>query len=104
MKDHADKAVTAALEQLHHLKSLNAELKANPEFSKVVAMAEAKGMPIIDIGIGINTGVAIVGEMGTSSRSDYTVIGDPINLGSRLNHCANTTTHISPSPTLPKLN
>ena len=84
MKDHADKAVSAALEQLHHLKALNAELKANPEFSKVVAMAEEKGTPIIDIGIGINTGVAIVGEMGTSSRSDYTVIGDPINLGSRL--------------------
>jgi len=84
IKNHADKAVSAALEQLHHLKALNAELKANPEFSKVVAMAEAKGVPIIDIGIGINTGVAIVGEMGTSSRSDYTVIGDPINLGSRL--------------------
>lgn len=84
IKDHADKAITAALEQLHHLKTLNAELRANPEFSKVVAMSEAKGTPIIDIGIGINTGVAIVGEMGTSNRSDYTVIGDAINLGSRL--------------------
>lgn len=84
MKDHADKAVTAALQQLHHLKSLNAELKANPEFAKIASMSEAKAMPIIDIGIGINTGVAIVGEMGTSNRSDYTVIGDAINLGSRL--------------------
>ncbi|WP_263832459.1 CHASE2 domain-containing protein [Sulfurospirillum oryzae] len=84
IEDHADKAVTAALQQLHHLKTLNAALKDNPEFDKVTAMAEEKGIPIIDIGIGINTGVAIVGEMGTSSRSDYTVIGDPINLGSRL--------------------
>ncbi|MBP1681958.1 MAG: putative adenylate cyclase [Proteobacteria bacterium] len=84
MKDHADKAVTAALQQLHHLKSLNAELKATPEFAKIASMSEAKAMPIIDIGIGINTGVAIVGEMGTSNRSDYTVIGDAINLGSRL--------------------
>jgi len=84
IKDHADKAVTAALQQLHHLKSLNAELKANPEFANIASMAEQKGKPIIDIGIGINTGVAIVGEMGTTNRSDYTVIGDPINLGSRL--------------------
>ena len=84
MKDHADKAVTAALQQLHHLKTLNASIAANPEFATITAMANQKNSPIIDIGIGINTGVAIVGEMGTSSRSDYTVIGDPINLGSRL--------------------
>jgi len=84
MEDHADKAVHAALEQLHHLASLNAKLKANPEFAPIALMAESQKMPIIDIGIGINTGVAIVGEMGTSSRSDYTVIGDAINLGSRL--------------------
>jgi len=84
MEDHADHALNAALQQLHHLRSLNATLKANPEFARIATMAEAKGTPIIDIGIGINTGVAIVGEMGTSSRSDYTVIGDPINLGSRL--------------------
>ena len=84
MEDHADKAVGAALEQLHHLASLNAKLKANPEFTPIALMAEAQKIPIIDVGIGINTGVAIVGEMGTSSRSDYTVIGDAINLGSRL--------------------
>ncbi|ARU50117.1 Adenylate cyclase 1 [Sulfurospirillum diekertiae] len=82
--NHADKAVTAALQQLHHLKALNATIRTNPEFETITAMADQKGVPIIDIGIGINTGVAIVGEMGTSNRSDYTVIGDPINLGSRL--------------------
>ena len=84
VEDHADKAVCAALEQLHSLASLNAKLQADPEFSNIAAMANEKAMPIIDIGIGINTGIAIVGEMGTTSRSDYTVIGDPINLGSRL--------------------
>ena len=84
VKDHADKAVYAALAQLHHLKVLNASIKKNPEFINVVTMSEQKGAPIIDIGIGINSGLAIVGEMGSSGRSDYTVIGDPINLGSRL--------------------
>lgn len=84
VEDHADKAVCAALEQLHRLKSLNAMIQKNPEFENVVKMSTKNGVPIIDIGIGINTGVAIVGEMGSSGRSDYTVIGDPINLGSRL--------------------
>lgn len=82
--NHADQAVIASLQQLHALKKLNASLRTNPEFSNVVAMSDKKGVPIIDIGIGLNTGVAIVGEMGSSGRSDYTVIGDPINLGSRL--------------------
>lgn len=84
VQDHADKAVSATLEQLHRLKSLNESIRINPEFINAVAMADKKGVPIIDIGIGLNTGVAIVGEMGSSGRSDYTVIGDPINLGARL--------------------
>lgn len=84
VQDHADKAVSASLEQLHRLKDLNTSIRQNPEFESVVSMADKKGVPIIDIGIGLNTGVAIVGEMGSSGRSDYTVIGDPINLGSRL--------------------
>lgn len=82
--NHADKAIISALEQLHYLPTLNAKLKENPEFSTIAAMAEEKAMPIIDIGIGINTGIAVVGEMGTENRSDYTVIGDTINLGSRI--------------------
>ena len=84
VENHADQAVIASLQQLHALKKLNASLRENPEFNNVVSMSDKKGVPIIDIGIGLNTGVAIVGEMGSSGRSDYTVIGDPINLGSRL--------------------
>jgi adenylate cyclase len=84
IENHADKALKAALEQLRHLKALNASLQSNPEFATIAAMSEANAKPIIDIGIGINTGLAIVGEMGTLTRSDYTVIGDAINLGSRL--------------------
>ncbi len=69
--DHADKAVEASLEQINSLSKLNKELKK-------------ENLPSIDIGIGLNTGIAIVGEMGSKGRSDYTVIGDSINLGARL--------------------
>ena len=82
--DHADRAAVATLEQLHALDDLNARLREDPRFENVVNMSDEHGVPIIDIGIGLNTGVAIAGEMGSSQRSDYTVIGDPINLGARL--------------------
>lgn len=71
VKNHQDKAVKASLEQIKYLKVLNEKLLLGNK-------------PIIDIGIGLNCGVAVVGEMGSSGRSDYTVIGDPINLGARL--------------------
>lgn len=69
--NHADKAVKASLEQIAHLSELNDYLSKNSK-------------PLIDIGIGLNTGPAVVGEMGSTGRSDYTVIGDAINLGARL--------------------
>lgn len=68
---HADKAVQASLEQIASLTALNEKL-----------MLDKK--PLIDIGIGLNTGHAVIGEMGSIGRSDYTVIGDAINLGARL--------------------
>jgi len=71
VENHQDKSLKASLEQLEHLKVLNKKL-----------IKENK--PLIDIGIGLNCGIAVVGEMGSSGRSDYTVIGDPINLGARL--------------------
>jgi adenylate cyclase len=71
VEDHADKALIATINQLRAIVPLNEKLKA-------------EGKPLIDIGIGLNTGIATVGEMGSTGRSDYTVIGDPINLGARL--------------------
>ena len=71
VENHADRAVSAALRQMEALAVLN------------VRIAQ-KNQPFIDIGIGIHTGDAIVGEMGSQGRSDYTVIGDSINLGSRI--------------------
>jgi adenylate cyclase len=84
VENHADRAVKASLRQLHKLKSLNEELREDPEFQNVTEMADNNHIPIVDIGIGLNSGIAIVGEMGSKMRSDYTVIGDTINLGSRL--------------------
>ena len=70
IENHADMALQSAIEQIKELEKLNVYLKE-------------QNLPRIDIGIGINTGFAVVGEMGSSGRSDYTVIGDSVNLASR---------------------
>lgn len=69
--DHALRACRAAIEMqksLHGLRGIWAQ----------------EGKPPFHVRIGINTGEMIVGNMGGSSRFDYTVIGDSVNLGSRL--------------------
>jgi len=70
-KDHADLAVKSALEVLDKTKELNEELKP-------------LSLPPIHVGIGISTGECIVGNMGSEIRFDYSVIGDAVNLGARL--------------------
>ena len=71
VKEHPDVAVSSAVEQLKTLDILNDEI--NDKFGFRIA-----------IGIGINSGVVTVGEMGSIGRSDYTIIGDTVNLASRL--------------------
>jgi adenylate cyclase len=68
---HAARAVAAGLEMLAALDKLN------EEFAK-------KKWPEIHIGVGINTGPMSVGNMGSKFRRAYTVLGDAVNLGSRL--------------------
>ncbi|MHB8830788.1 MAG: CHASE2 domain-containing protein, partial [Patescibacteria group bacterium] len=68
--DHARRAVETALDMLSALKDMNE--------TKVFGDLELK------IGVGVNTGDMVVGNMGSEERFDYTVIGDSVNLGSRL--------------------
>jgi adenylate cyclase len=71
VKNHADLAITSALEQIQRLKNLNNDIKKQYEIQ-------------LQIGIGIHTGIAVVGEMGSNERSDYTAIGDNVNIASRI--------------------
>lgn len=69
--EHAQHAVEAALEMQEALERLNAEFKE-------------KGWPKLKIGIGLNSGLMSVGNMGSEFRKAYTVMGDAVNLASRL--------------------
>ena len=69
--DHAKNALVSALEMQARLTELNKDFMA-------------KGWPEIKIGVGLNTGPMIVGDMGSTVRKAYTVMGDAVNLGSRL--------------------
>ena len=69
--DHAKMACKCALESLEKLKELQ-------------KIYESKKLPQIDIGIGLNTGECSVGNMGSHSVQSYTVMGDAVNLASRL--------------------
>ena len=76
-KKHRQMAVKSALEMTVALAELNMHL-------------QAEGLPQINIGIGINTGNALVGNMGSDQRFDYSVIGDAVNLASRLESSSKT--------------
>ena len=69
--DHQAKAVATAKQMTLSLIKLNNKFKA-------------EGLPSINIGIGINTGEVLVGNMGSDQRFDYSILGDAVNLASRL--------------------
>jgi adenylate cyclase len=69
--DHARRACYTALDMVVELRVLQEKWAA-------------EGMPRLDIGIGINAGPMVVGNMGSERRFNYTVMGDSVNLGSRL--------------------
>ncbi|WP_321325288.1 adenylate/guanylate cyclase domain-containing protein [Thiomicrorhabdus sp.] len=84
LKNHADIALKASLQQLNALQALNQKIKQDPLFKPITDYCKKQHIEPITIGIGLNTGEAVVGEMGTTGRSDYTAIGDTVNIGSRL--------------------
>jgi adenylate cyclase len=69
--DHAKNALLTAIEMHDTLSVLNKDLAS-------------RGWPELKIGVGVNTGVMTVGDMGSPVRQSYTVMGDAVNLGSRL--------------------
>ncbi|MBD3157023.1 CHASE2 domain-containing protein, partial [Candidatus Peregrinibacteria bacterium] len=69
--DHAHRACSVALAMREKLPTLHEKW-------------QREGKPLIDFRIGINTGEAIVGNVGSEKRFDYTIMGDEVNLGSRL--------------------
>ncbi len=69
--DHALRACRTALEMLQTLRKLQVKWTA-------------EGKPPLNIGVGVNTGDMVVGNMGSQMRFDYTVMGDSVNLASRL--------------------
>ena len=75
--DHARHACSAALEMVDRLRALNDELARE-------SIAAGTDPISIEIGIGINTGLCVVGNIGGEQRFDYSVLGDAVNLASRL--------------------
>jgi adenylate cyclase len=69
--DHADRAIMAGLMMMERVELWNAE-------------REREGLPPVRIRVGINSGPAVVGNVGTEKRVDYTVLGSSVNIASRL--------------------
>ena len=70
-EDHAQRAMLTAKDMVALIDDLNAEL-------------DAEGLPNLNVGVGINSGQCVVGNMGSQSRFDFTVLGDAGNVASRL--------------------
>ena len=74
--DHATRACEAALAMLEAIPSIERELQA--------AATSLDPAPHVRIGVGINTGEAVVGNMGSQQRFDFSVVGDNVNIAARL--------------------
>jgi adenylate cyclase len=70
-EDHAQRAMLTAKDMVALIDDLNADL-------------DAEGLPNLNVGVGINSGQCVVGNMGSQSRFDYSVLGDAVNVASRL--------------------
>jgi adenylate cyclase len=82
-REHADHACDNALAMLRELDRINAEFEAE-------AKAEDRVFQPLQVGIGLNTGECVVGNMGSEERFAYTAMGDAVNLASRLEGLSKT--------------
>ena len=71
------------------LNAVKSAIDIQKAVNKLNLQRRSNGLDAINVGIGINTGTAVVGNIGSSQRLDYTVIGDNVNLASRLQSAAN---------------
>lgn len=71
----------------HELMAVKAAYEMQRAFKKLEDKWKSEGKPVIKMGIGINSGDVVIGNIGCSLRTDYTVIGDAVNIASRL--CSN---------------
>ncbi len=69
--DHARRAMAAAVQLVEHVKAWNVE-------------REKRGEPPVSVRVGVNTGNAVVGDIGSDKRVDYTVLGNTVNIAARL--------------------
>src|SRR6185369_8241697 len=69
--DHAIRALRSAIDMRDRVKEMNKGLKQ-------------KGLPELSVGIGLHTGELLIGAIGSTRRLDYTVIGDTVNVASRI--------------------
>jgi adenylate cyclase len=77
LDDHAAHACDAALQMLIYLDRLNGDLERE-------AAAAGRAFIPLRVGIGLNTGTCLVGNLGSDLRFDYSALGDPVNLASRI--------------------
>jgi adenylate cyclase len=75
--DHADRACETTLAMVRELEQINRTLQEE-------AARDGKTLPPIHIGVGLNSGDCVVGNMGSDDRFAYTAMGDAVNLASRL--------------------
>jgi adenylate cyclase len=71
-------------DEQHAVHAVRASLRMIDKLKEMQPGWEERGLPHIDIGVGINTGIMSVGNFGSEGRFDYTVIGDNVNIASRL--------------------